>query len=106
MYCVIGTETFEKEVSKWDKSEREIVEKIPKKLAENPYIGDQLSYHFLREKRVDGGKRIYYLIYDDLKLVLLVATSTKKDQQQTINYIKNSFSEFRKIAQEISKQIS
>lgn len=106
MYFVIGTETFEKEVNKLDKSEREIVDKIPKKLAENPYIGDQLLYPFLREKRIDGRKRIHYLIYDDLKLVLLIATSTKKYQQQTINYIKTNFSEFRKIAEEISKQVS
>ncbi len=105
MYKVIGTTTYEKEVSKLDKSERDIAEKIPKKLAENPYAGDQLQYPFLREKRLRE-KRVYYLIYDDLKLVLLVATSGKKDQQETIDSIKNRFPHFRKIAEEISKQVS
>jgi len=104
MYRVVGTATYEKEVSKLDKSEKDEAEKIPKRLAENPYVGDQLRYPFLREKRLRE-KRAYYLIYDDLKLVLLVATSGKKDQQETINYIKNRLPQFRKIAEEFSRQV-
>lgn len=105
MYTVILTNAYEKEISKWDKSERNIAEKIPKKLAENPYIGKPLNYPFLREKKIKG-KRIYYLIYDDLRLVLLIATSDKNDQQEVINFIKSNLFEFRKVAEEISKKIS
>lgn len=105
MYTIILTNAYEKEINKWDKSERDVAEKIPKKLAENPYIGKPLNYPFLREKKIKE-KRIYYLIYDDLKLVLLIATSDKKDQQEVINFVKNNLSEFRKVAEEISKQIS
>ncbi len=64
-----------------------------------------MSYPFFREKRIKE-KRIYYLVYDDLKLVLLVATSGKKDQQLTIDHIKHSLHEYKKIAEEIIKQVS
>lgn len=105
MYRVIGTETYQKEISQWTKEDREAAEKIPEKLAENPYIGDQLGYPFLRERRVKE-KRVYYLIYDDLNLVLLVAVSGKKDQQKTIDYLKVHLHEFKELAEKIAKQVS
>lgn len=104
-YKVIGTETYLKELDKWDKSERVIADKIPIKLANNPHVGRELNYSFLREKRVRE-KRIYYLIYEDLRLVLLVATSGKKDQQATIGHVKDHLKEFRKIAENIARQVS
>src|SRR3989338_7129257 len=103
MYIVIGTETYEEEIAKWTKSDREAAEKFPAKLSQNPYVGDHLGYKFLREKRINE-KRVYYLIYDDLQLVLLVAVSGKKDQQATISHIKNQLYEYLKIAEDISKQ--
>jgi len=105
MFIVIGTDTYLKEIAKWPKDEREAAEKFPKKLTENPFVGDPLSYPFLREKRVRN-RRIYYLIYEDLNLVLLVATSGKKNQQATICYIKENLKEFRKVADDIAKQVS
>lgn len=105
MYKVIGTETYEKELEKWTKADRLMAEKIPKQLSNNPYIGDPLSYKFLREKRVKE-KRIYFLVYEDLKLVLLVATSGKKNQQETINHIRYQLGEFKKVAEQIAKQVS
>lgn len=104
-YAVIGTETYLKELEKWDKSERDVAEKMPKKLKNDPYTGDQCGYPFLREKRIRE-KRVYYLIYDDLRLVLLVATSGKKDQQTTIDHIKENLHEFRIIAETIITQVS
>ncbi len=101
-FTVIGTSTYLEEVAKWPKGYREIVEKIPKKLAAEPYTGSPLGYPFLREKRVRE-KRVYYLIYDDLRLVLLVAVSGKKEQQATINHIKAQLDEFRKIAEVIRR---
>jgi len=68
MFKVIGTYTYLEELDKWPKADREAAEKIPKQLSVNPYIGSQLGYPFFREKRVRG-RRVYYLIYDDLKLV-------------------------------------
>ncbi len=105
MYKVIGTNTYLKEIGKWPKDYKAIADKIPQKLKENPLLGDQLSYPFLRERRVKE-RRVYYLVYEDLKVVLLVAASGKKDQQTTINHIKDNLKEFRKAAEDISKQVS
>jgi len=104
-FKVIETNTYEKGVEKWDKSNREAADKMPIQLRENPYSGDQVTYPFLREKRIEN-RRIYYLIYEDLKLVLLVATSTKKNQQKTINHIKDRFPKYRILAEDIAKQLS
>ena len=99
MFKVFGTNTYLEEIKEWSKAEKEAAEKLPKKLAENPFIGDPLSYPFLREKRI-GGKRVYFLVYEDLKLVLLVATSDKKDQQATIEHIKTHLDKFKKTHEE------
>jgi len=104
MFKVIGTDTYLRELQKWPRQDYDAAENIPKKLAENPYVGKQLSYPFLREKKIGG--RIYYLVYEELELVLLVATSDKKDQQATIDHIRENLKEFRKVAEEVSKQVS
>lgn len=105
MFKVIGTDTYLKEISKWHKVEMEAAEKIPEQLKENPFVGQQLRYPFLREKRIKE-KRVYYLIYEDLNLVLLVAVSGKKDQQDTIDHIVSQFKEYIKVAEQIAKQVS
>ncbi len=105
MFKVIGTDTYLKEINKWPKPDREAAEKIPKQLADNPLTGAPLNYPFLREKRIKE-KRVYYLVYEDLELVLLVAVSGKKNQQTTINHIRKNLDEFRKVAEDISKQVS
>ena len=105
MFKVIGTDTYLKEISKWPKDYQKVAEKIPKHLAENPFFCSQLRYPFLREKRIKE-KRVYYLIYEDLELVLLVAVSGKKDQQATIDHIIRYLDEFKKVAEDISKQVS
>ncbi len=105
MFIVIGTNTYTKELGKWPNEYRKIADKIPKNLAESPLSGDPLGYKFLREKRIKE-KRVYYLIYEDLKLVLLVAASGKKDQQDTIDRIKEQLDEYRKMAEKIAKQVS
>ncbi|MDP7180279.1 MAG: hypothetical protein QF824_03345 [Candidatus Woesearchaeota archaeon] len=103
MFKVIGTDTYLEEIGNWPKSDRVIVEKFPKQLAISPHSGSPLGYPFLREKRIRE-KRVYYLIYDDLKLILLVATSSKKNQQDTIDHIKEQLDEFRSVAEDIAKQ--
>jgi len=89
MYAVFRTEQFEKEVAKkFSPEEQTQVRNLEiKQLRHNPYVGDPLGYKFLREKKVSG-KRVYYLIYEDFKMVLLVQVSNKKQQQEVINKIK------------------
>jgi len=105
MFIVIGTDTYIKELEKWPKADQDAAIKIPSQLAENPYVGKPLGYPFLREKKI-GGRRVYYLVYDELNLVLLVATSEKKDQQATITHIKLQLDEFKEMAEKIAMQVS
>ena len=105
MFEYLALLVYLEELKRWPKQDQDAAAKIPQHLAENPYVGKPLNYLFLREKKI-AGRRVYYLIYDDLKLVLLVATSEKKDQQNTINHIKMYFDQFREIAEKISRQVS
>lgn len=94
-YAVYVTESFEKEIEKLSDSDRDILKKTFRQLKENPYVGDQIRYKFFREKRIRE-KRIYYLVYDDLSAVLIIAFGGKKEQQETINKTLNHLPEFRK----------
>ena len=105
MFVVIETKTYQEELDKWTKADKEAAKKLPQKLSENPFVGKQLTYKFLREKHI-GGRRVYYLIYEDFNLVLLVATSEKKDQQATIDHIKGNLDDLKALAEKISKQLS
>jgi len=85
-YAVYTTENFEREMNKLSGEEQERIRKIFLQTKDNPYVGDQLRYKSLREKRLSE-KRVYYLVYDELLSVLFVAIGGKKDQQETINHI-------------------
>ncbi len=67
-------------------------------------VGDQLTYPFLREKKISG-KRIYYLIYKKIVIILVIATSNKKSQKDTINEIKLYLPEYKKYAYELYEKI-
>ena len=99
-YAVYTTDVFDKEVEKLERDKQERIEKLFLHLKDNPSAGDQLRFKFFREKRIDE-KRVYYLVYEDLQLILMVAVSGKKDQKKTINHIVNHFSEFREHAEKL-----
>lgn len=100
VYAVYTTEMFDEEVEKLEKDEQDRVKKLFLQLKNNPYVGDQLRYRFFREKRLDE-KRAYYLVYDDLNLVLMVGISGKKDQSKTIDFLAKYFDEFRNLAEKL-----
>ncbi|OGI66198.1 hypothetical protein A2642_03420 [Candidatus Nomurabacteria bacterium RIFCSPHIGHO2_01_FULL_39_10] len=85
-FAVYHTSTFDKELEKMPKDFQEWVDKIEDQLVLNPYVGDQIRVRWCREKKKDK-YRLYYLIYDDLKAVYVIALSEKKDQQAVINTI-------------------
>ena len=85
---------YQKVISKLPLAEREEIQKIALQLTENPYVGDQLQIKYLREKRLKE-KRLYYLIFEDLNVVLIVAMSNKKTQQKTIDSILSRINEYR-----------
>lgn len=102
-YAVYTTDRFEKEVSKISLADQEIIKEIYIQLKENPYTGDQIRYRFFREKRIKE-KRIYYLVYDDLNAVLIVAISGKKAQEETIDKIVRDFDDFRSFLERAIKE--
>ena len=93
-YKIFHSETFDKELNKFNKDFQNWVDKIEDQLVENPYVGDALGEKWFREKKY-GKFRIYYLIYDDLQSVYMVGISGKKDQQKVINTIRLFFDFFR-----------
>jgi len=84
------------------KEQQSRVDKIEEEISEKGYVGDSLSFRFLREKKIED-RRIYFLIYDDLKSVLMVSVSDKKAQQATIDKIKQFLPEFRILIEELIK---
>jgi len=101
MYGIYTTESFDREALKL-RVDDERLNKLFLQLKENPYVGEQLRYKNLREKRIKE-KRIYYLVYDDLKAVLVVSISGKKDQQETINHIIDNFDGYKKYLEKAIK---
>ena len=105
MYDVFKLPVFEKRVNKLlSKKEIEEVNKFIEQLKINPKIGKPLSYPFLREKRLKD-KRIYFLLYKEICIVLLVSVSDKKSQQETINEIKLYLEEYKEFVYQLYDKI-
>ena len=100
MFKVFETESYAKQISKWVQNEKQFIQKIVVKLKNSPFSGKRL-YLELMEKKLKN-RRIYYLVYEDLLIVLFVSTSKKKNQQKTIDHIKKNLSLFRKYAEDLS----
>jgi mRNA-degrading endonuclease RelE of RelBE toxin-antitoxin system len=89
-YKIFHSARFDRELAKFDSNFQRQVDKIEEQLVKNPYVGDPLSVKWFREKKIEK-YRIYYIIYDDLASVFMVAISEKKDQQKVINTIRLLF---------------
>jgi len=103
-FKVYRTKAFDKEFSKLPKTEQKEVVKFEKEISENPFVGKPISYDFFREKKLNG-RRVYYLIYEDFVVVLMVAISDKKAQQSTIDAIKDKLDEYYEIVKEALKNV-
>ena len=103
-FKVFRTKTFDKEFDKLPKTEQREVENFEKKLSENPFVGKPLGLIFFREKKLNS-RRIYYLIYEDFVVVLMVAISDKKTQQSTIDSIKEKLEEYYEKIKETLKKL-
>lgn len=88
MFRVLKTQKFDKKIQKLlEPSESRELQNFIENLKEGHIAGKKLTYEFLREKKI-GCKRVYFLVYDELKTILLVTASNKKLQQETIDEIK------------------
>lgn len=102
-FKVFRSKNFHNELLKLDNAIQMRVDKIEEKISENPYYGNPLGYKWFRETRYEK-YRFYYIIYNDLKSVYMVAVSDKKDQQRVINTIKLFFDLFREEILEITRK--
>jgi mRNA-degrading endonuclease RelE of RelBE toxin-antitoxin system len=104
MFEVYYFPTFEEETKFiLSKYERSLVEKyIIKNLEPNgDKKGKPLSFDFFREFKI-GGKRVYFLVYKDIAIILLVnASKNKKDQQKAIDKIKENLNLYREYAEKL-----
>lgn len=96
MFKIILTEEFERDFSKLSSPEQLRVTKILRQLKEQgATVGKPLSgLTFFKEKKFDG-KRLYYLVYQNLLVILVLAISDKKAQQATINRILVDIAEYQ-----------
>ena len=87
IYTVYTTETFDKLFNSLEKSEQNWIIKIKERLEDHP-AGKILRYHWFREKRyLRRNKRLYYLIDEELKKILLVSFAPKKDQHKIVEFV-------------------
>ncbi len=93
-YKIYHSSLFDEKIGNFDAEFARRVDKIEDQLIENPYQGDPLNVKWFREKRIDE-KRVYFIIYEDLDAVFMVAVSGKKDQQRVINTVRLLLDSFR-----------
>lgn len=104
MYKILQTLNFDKIFKKTiPENLKESVKNKIKKLKENPYMGKPLSYDFFRELKINKF-RIYYSIYEDYLIVLVIGVSDKKLQKRTINLIKKERKSFKSFVENYLKE--
>jgi len=101
MFKIFTTEEFDKDFNKLDKSEQLRIKKIFIQLKkQGDQVGKPLSgLSFFKEKRLNG-KRLYFLVYNDISIILALTISDKKAQQATINQILVDIAEYQKYVYE------
>ena len=105
MYHIFKSPKFQKNVEKLlSKFELQELDNFISELKQGNILGKPLTYNFLREKKI-GGKRIYFLVYEDICLILLIKSSNNKMQQETINEIKYLLPEFKEYAYKLHQEL-
>ena len=95
MFEVIFTELYNEQVRKLlsPQFQRDIYVRI-QKLREHPYSGKPLGAVHFREMKLQKF-RVFYFVYPDERIVLVMAVSDKKHQQETIALIRKNSETFR-----------
>jgi mRNA-degrading endonuclease RelE of RelBE toxin-antitoxin system len=105
VFRVLNTSEFEKDLARLPNPERIRVCKILWQLKEHGAdVGKPLSgLSFFREKKFNG-RRLYFLVYKDLPIVLTLAISDKKAQKATINRILLDLVEYQQYIHKLAKK--
>jgi len=94
MYDIFATDSLKGIYHTLENDEKIWIDKIKEKLIEFP-TGKPLGYKWFREKKYKN-KRLYFLVSEEKKKILLVSFASKKDQQEIIDFIKTNMKELLK----------
>jgi len=102
LYRVFRSNWYDKKFEDLTKEEKERVDKFEQKLKEEPFSGKPLDYKFFREKKFNG-KRLLFLVYENLQAVFLVTITDKKIQQEVIDLIKKNLDNYKEVIERLVK---
>ncbi|HLC84188.1 MAG TPA: hypothetical protein VJH22_00155 [Candidatus Nanoarchaeia archaeon] len=91
MYVIFATDTFKEIYSSLDKTEKDWIDTIKKKLEEIP-TGRPLGYRWFLEKKFLN-KRLFFLVDEERKKLLFVSFASKKEEQAIIDFVKDNMKE-------------
>ena len=97
---VFETEHFSRLYETLQEKEKNWIKKMIAQLKESSKVGKPLRFDWFREKKFEGN-RLFYLIYNDLEKVLLVAYGEKKNQQKIIEEIIRNKDEYKKLMEKL-----
>lgn len=91
---------FKEQYTRLEKAQKERIYAFVEQLKINPVmVGKPLRYYFFREKKFNG-KRLYYLVYREWNIVLLVRLSDKKDQPEAIAWVLQNLHTLKEFVEE------
>ncbi len=103
MFKVFTTEEFDNNFDELDESEKKRVRKIIEQLKkQGGNVGKPLKVPYFREKRFNE-KRLYFLAYENSIIILALAISDKKTQQETIDTILSEIKNYKEFINKILK---
>ncbi len=106
MFRVFTAKEFDDDFDKLDESDKKRVRKIMNQLSEQGnYVGKPLGLPYFREKKFSE-KRLYFLVYNEFMVILVIAINDKKAQQATINKILSELDQYQEfVIKELKKII-
>ena len=100
MFRLFTTKEFDNNFNRLDESEKIIARKILHQIRQiGKDVGKPLKVPYFREKRF-GGKRLYFLAYENSIIILALAISDKKTQQGTIDKVLSNLDDYKKFIYE------
>ncbi|MEI7719159.1 MAG: hypothetical protein WCI72_04780 [archaeon] len=97
VFKVYTTKEFDDNFNRLDESNEIRVRKLLNQLKENgDSVGKPLRFPYFREKKFED-KRLYFLVYEGYMVILAVAISDKKTQQETIDAIVSELKNYKEI---------
>ena len=104
-YVVYTTKEFDDNFDCLDESEKIRVRKILNQLKERgDDVGKPLRFPYFREKKFEN-KRLYFLVYESYMVILAIAISDKKEQQETIDKIVSELKNYKEIIEKRLKSL-